>query len=113
MNSLKNCSGAARVRAGSGIVISKKSLLLVIPVFILMACGPSREEKVMQEAVAAYNEKEKVLADSISSYAPGIVTETVGGITHNFIRTANMKFKVKDVLNSTRKIEQITALAGG
>jgi hypothetical protein len=114
MNSPTNCSGACKVRAGSEIAFFKKSLLIVVPVLILVACGPSREQIDAKEAaISSYMEKEKALADSVSSYAPGIATETIGGIAHNFIRTAAMKFKVKDVLNSTRKIEQIAALAGG
>jgi hypothetical protein len=114
MNSLKNCSGAHKVGGGRRTSLLIKSLFIVVPVLFMVACGASREERAdVKEAPSSYIEKEKVLADSVSSYAPSVTTETINGITHNFIRTANMKFKVKDVLSSTRKIEQIASLAGG
>ncbi len=108
MNILKNCSNAYKVCVGSGIALFKKSRFIFIPasVVFLVACGPNAEQK-------DYMEKSKAVADSVSNYVPGIATDTINGITHNFIRKANLKCKVKDVLQSTKKIERIAAEAGG
>ncbi len=53
------------------------------------------------------------VADSVSSYLKGISTDTINGVTHNFIRKANLKFKTQDVLACSKKIEDIVAVNGG
>ena len=42
-----------------------------------------------------------------------LATDTINGVTHNFIRKANFKFKVQDVLSSSKKIVGIVANYGG
>jgi hypothetical protein len=108
MNILKNCSNAYKVCVGSGIALFKNTVFVSIPLsaFLLVSCGASREEM-------AYLEKSKEVADSVSSYVAGIATDTINGVTHNFIRKANLKCKVKDVLQSTKQIEQFANAAGG
>jgi hypothetical protein len=74
----------------------------------LGACANAREEKNLN----VLNESQAV-ADSVSSAVPGIATDTINGITHNFIRKADLKCKVKDVLETTRQIETLINSVGG
>jgi len=109
MNSLKNCSNAYKVSVRRAIALLKSSLFITIPFAFcfLVSCGPGAYEKAAQE------EQLKAMADSVSAYTPGIATDTINGVTHNFIRTANVKCKVKDVLQITKQIEHIVNATGG
>lgn len=107
MSRHNSCSDAAQARTGAGISMPKFSqFLFLLAVLCLSGCGPSREEM-------EYREASKALSDSISAALPGITTDTIGGITHNFIRKADLKCKVENVLASTKRIEDLVALTGG
>ncbi len=114
MNNLKNCfnQGKAFVRTGNVLpeyfVIKFFSFLIVS--FLLFSCGSSAERMANMEE----NEKAtREIADSVSSYMKGIATDTINGVSHNFIRKADLKFKVDNVLNSSKKIEDIVTGYGG
>jgi hypothetical protein len=114
MNKLKNCfnEGQAFVRTGTGLtkyfVIKFFSFLIVS--FLLFSCAPSAERMAdMEENAKATRE----IADSVSIYMKGIATDTINGVSHNFIRKADLKFKVDNVLNSSKKIEDIVTGYGG
>jgi hypothetical protein len=78
--------------------IAKRSLTLLAVIAILISCKKSSaNEESSAEAVS-------VSADSISSSA-AVEKE---GSTRKFIRTADLKFKVKNVTQSTYVIENIT-----
>jgi hypothetical protein len=78
---------------GLGIIIS------------LFGCGPSAKEKMNHERM-----KDSTSNDFISSTA---AVENTKDSTHKFIRTAELKFKVKSVIKSTYNIEEIINRQGG
>jgi hypothetical protein len=71
---------------------------------ILFGCGPSAEQKA-----------EQVLLDNASNayISSSAAVENSNDTTHRFIRSANLKFKVKSVISSTYYIEDITGKLGG
>jgi hypothetical protein len=78
--------------------IAKRSLTLLAVITLLISCKKSdASEEASADAVATS-------ADSISSSA-AVEKE---GSTRKFIRTADLKFKVKNVTQSTYTIENIT-----
>lgn len=89
---------------------TKKIILGLGLVLLLMNCkkedGDSKESVATSEAMAT--------TDSTSN---GFISSTAAKAskdsTRKFIRTANLKFKVKDVIKSTYDIEDITAKEGG
>jgi hypothetical protein len=103
MNSLKNCSRRCQAVSGRANTLLKFSLITVTAI-TLFACS---------SADKAYYEEAKAVADSVSAYVPGIATDTINGITHNFIRHANLKCKMNNVLQSTKSIEQFVSECGG
>jgi len=114
MNNLKNCSneGKAFVRTGTVLPVNfgiKFFSFLMVSVLLFSCGGDHREEKASREYAAASEE----VADSVSTYMKGIATDTINGISHNFIRKADLKFKVDNVLNSSKKIEDIVSGYGG
>jgi hypothetical protein len=104
MNSLKNCSGKRKALTGPENSLLKRSLFIIIPA-ILFSCGNASYEK--------YKKEEAAVADKVAEYAKGINTDTINGIAHNFLRTADIKFKVKNVIQSTTSIERLVRSAGG
>ena len=116
MNNLKNCSnqGKAFVRTGTVLLVNFgiKFFSFLISSSILISCGPSAERISDMEDKAKMAASEAV-ADSVSAYMKGIATDTINGISHNFIRKADLKFKVDNVLNSSKKIEDIVTGYGG
>ncbi|MEO6304408.1 MAG: DUF4349 domain-containing protein [Bacteroidia bacterium] len=113
MNNSKNCSNSSKAFVRTGIVLPQnlgiKVFVFLIVSSLLFSCGSSREERDF----AAPSSESVAIADSVSAYAKGIATDTINGVTHNFIRKADLKFKVQDVLNSSKKIEDIIAGYGG
>lgn len=76
----------------------------------MLACAPSSEEK------SKYFAAEKVLADS--AYAREVVSsvaavETNKDTARKFIRTAELKFRVKNVARTTYQIEDLINYSGG
>ncbi len=83
----------------------KKFIFTGIITILFFGCGPSSEER-------AY--KELALQDSIpSSFISSSAAENRKDTTHKFIRTADLKFKVKSVIHSTYIIEDITKRLDG
>ncbi len=111
MSNLKNCSNANQVRVRREHLLSKKNniiyVAIVLTAILFQSCGGNYHED------AKYMAQEKSVADSVSAYASTIVTDTINGITQNFVRNADIKCKVKDVLNSTKQIEDIVSNNGG
>jgi hypothetical protein len=107
MNNLKHCSDAYQVSVRPAFLFPKLSVAVAaLFSFTLFSCAPNSEEK-------AYAENSKEIASSVKSFVGEIATDTINGIPHNFIREANLKCKVKDVLQSTKDVERIVAQAGG
>ncbi|MFZ4799963.1 MAG: DUF4349 domain-containing protein [Bacteroidia bacterium] len=81
---------------------------IFVSLFItIFACAPSAEEK---------NKGYSSEADSISTnnfVSSSAAIENNKDSTHRFVRTAEMKFSVKSVINSTYNIEEITNKMGG
>lgn len=113
MNSIKYCSNASKAFVRTVMVLPKnfgfKFLSFLIISSVFFSCGASREDRDLFESSKASQE----VADSVSSYMKNLATDTINGVTHNFIRKANLKFKVQDVLSSSKKIEDIVANYGG
>jgi hypothetical protein len=78
-----------------------KSILVIALSIALFSCSPKKAE----ETPAADS-----TAVMVSSSA---AVENKKDSTHKFIRTAELKFKVKSVIKSTYNIEDITARIGG
>jgi hypothetical protein len=85
---------------------TNRFFLLSVIIISLLGCGaPNREEKLES---AAYNDT--TAASYISSSA---AVETNKDSNRKFIRTAELKFKVKNVIKATYTIEDITIQQGG
>ncbi len=116
MNSLKNCfvATAGSNKAGNAMPKIISSIFLSI---ILLGCGSSNEEIRNKESYAKQKLEEEAraasLADSVSAAEATPVTDTINGVGYNFIRRANIKCKVKNVLETGTKIEDIVAQYGG
>ena len=110
MSNSKNCSGSFRKALRPGLSMSKKIKLFLCAaltcVIFISSCGPSKEEM-------EYREKSQTIANTIAEHSQGLVTDTISGVTHNFVRTADLKFKVKNVLLSSDQIEELVVKKGG
>jgi len=84
---------------------TKKILLGLGLSILLFGCSPSRNEQM----------EKSVMADSTSNafISSSAAVENGKDTTHKFIRTAELKFKVKSVIKSTYNIEDITNRQGG
>ena len=82
-----------KIILGLGILIS------------LFGCAPSSKEKLTEEMVS--DSKSNAFISSTAA------VENSKDTTHKFIRTADLKFKVKSVIKSTYDIEEITNRQGG
>lgn len=87
-----------------------KIYLLGLAMALLQGCGPSAYEKSKQEEAAM-----NAMADSVSSPLVPSVASKVTQIDslRKFIRTADIKFKVKNVEQSTYKIEDVITGSNG
>lgn len=74
----------------------------------LWSCGPGSQER--NYAASAETEEVEISNDLVSSSA---AVENPKDTTRKFIRTAELKFKVKNVIKSTYDIEDITNRQGG
>ncbi|MEI7596036.1 MAG: DUF4349 domain-containing protein [Bacteroidota bacterium] len=86
---------------------STKLILILATGLFLLGCAPSAEEKSKVMA------REQELADSINMVSSSAAVENNKDSTRKFIRTAELKFKVKSVIKSTYDIENITMRQGG
>jgi hypothetical protein len=84
-----------------------KIILTIGLTALMFSCGPGRKEM---------EKKEKASADSISTngfISSSAAVETGKDTSHKFIRTAEMKFRVKSVVKATYQIEDITSKFNG
>jgi hypothetical protein len=98
------CSKAAKRGFGGGISMPVKLSIAGLCIafsFVLPGCGMSSEEMEKREAAMALG-----LSDTV-------VTDTINGVAHNFVRKADLTCKVEDVLYATRRVENLVALCGG
>jgi len=84
---------AIRIILGLGIAIN------------LFGCGPAANEKM--------NENAKTESTPNAFVSSSAAVENKKDSTHQFIRTADLKFKVKSVIKATYAIEDITNRQGG
>ncbi len=93
-----------------------KIIVGIISVSLLLSCSRSRhdmeEAKAMSDSVATEYEEGTAASpkDYVSSSA---AIENKKDSARKFVRTANLKFKVKSVIKSTYTIEDITIKHGG
>jgi len=69
---------------------------------LLISCTPKKSE-----------EAPKADSTAVSMVSSSAAVESKKDSTHKFIRTADLKFKVKSVIKSTYNIEELTAHMGG
>ncbi len=102
---------AKRTKAAysQGTILSLKTIGVFFLSVLLVACSASYEDKAKANEGASM----KAVSDSVSNYAKEISTDTINGITHNFIREAKVKCKVTDVLKASQRIEDVVAFYGG
>ena len=107
MNNSKSCSNTYKVgvRRGTSLLINSWTLVVFTFSVLVISCSNGNE--------MSYREESAKVADSVSAYVSNIATDTIDGITHNFIRNADVKLKVKDVLQSTKQIESLVNNVGG
>jgi len=110
MSNLKICSDRPAKGFRGDISMSKKIIFSLSVLFfvtgVFSSCGPSAEEM-------RYREDSKMLAEKLEAYVPGITTDTINGITHNFVRNADMKLKVTHVVEASNQIEDLITKRGG
>ena len=82
-----------------------KHVAIFLMMAFLAACGPSAEERSAMEK----SKQDSVMATASSSAAVENPTDT----TRKFIRKADLRFKVKNVIHATYSIEDIVAGQGG
>ncbi len=102
MSVSQKCSVTQQLRNRVDIILSEKSFLIVflITCLSLYACGPSKEEM-------EYREKSALISKTLTDSFPTLTTDTVNGITHNFVREARVKCKVSNVLVAGKQIEDL------
>lgn len=105
MNSLTTCSDKGHAFAGRTTAILFVTSCFALS-FAFQSCGPSRED-------IEYREKQAALADTVSSYIPGLSADTINGITHHFVRNARLKCRMSNVLQATKQIEDLVSGCGG
>lgn len=108
MINFKKWSAGSKASDRVGLVVPVISLISTtfICSVLFVSCAQSAEEK-------EYAKANQEVADSVSTYMKGLATDTINGVTHNFIRKADVRFKVRDVLAASKKIEDITGSSGG
>lgn len=82
-----------------------KHVAIFLMMAFLAACGPSAEERSAMEK----SKQDSLMATASSSAAVENPTDT----TRKFIRKADLRFKVKNVIHATYSIEDIVAGQGG
>ena len=92
-----------------------KSILGLVLVIVLCGCGVKTNDQ--QQSDVSYEAQEEELA--LTAAAPNALVSSSAAVvnpkdtTRKFIRTADLKFKVKNVIQSTYDIENITSRQGG
>ncbi|MCL1937113.1 MAG: DUF4349 domain-containing protein [Candidatus Azobacteroides sp.] len=90
---------------------SKKFFTLILVGIAFGSCSKSSGPR--PEASEVMMAEEKAAASPSDYVSSSAAVENPQDTTHQFIRTANLKFKVKDVVQSTYDIEDITNKQGG
>ena len=110
MSNSENCSDGCLTAIRRDLFMPEKIIILscitLTGIGFIQSCGPSASEM-------AYREKSQSIANSIAAYAPGLATDTIQGITHNFMRSADLKFKVSNILEASHRIEDLVIKKGG
>ncbi len=111
MSNLFNCSRAKNHGLGRDTALCPRKtsfylLLSGVAFAFLFSCGPSREEKQLQE-------KSALISQTLDLEYPGLQTDSLQGHNFNFMRCADMKLQVENVLNSSNLIESLVENAGG
>ena len=86
---------------------TSKLFVIIGVIALLFACSQSRNEKMMAEQNAAMDSSANKFISSSAAVEKGKDS------TRKFIRTADLKFKVKSVIKATYEIENITNQLGG
>ncbi len=84
---------------------TSKPIIAICVMFSFLSCSRSERGEMKEQSVTDTNSNA-----FISSSA---AVENKSDTTHKFIRTADLKFKVKNVIRSTYDIEEITTRQGG
>lgn len=87
----------------------KTKLLVAFVALLCMACGSSREEMEAYEKAKA----DSVMAISGVDLSSSAAVEKHNNSSRKFLRTADIKFKVGDVIKSTYYIENVVNKFGG
>ncbi|NVO03372.1 MAG: DUF4349 domain-containing protein [Bacteroidetes bacterium] len=97
-----------------------KNILLIglFMSFLFINCSPSAQEKSKKESASkdslAYDANAKAESSQMGdSIAHDVSLSTATPKEKKFIKTADLKFKVKNVLQATEKIEDVTTKYGG
>lgn len=85
-----------------------KIFSIVALIILFFACGrsPQSESSVSETELMSASAKDMMVSSSAA-------VENTKDSTHKFVRTADLKFKVKSVVNATYDIENITNQLGG
>jgi hypothetical protein len=90
----------------------KKAIIkYVLPLFLIVGCGPSAEEISNEQARMDSLKKDSIAMTETLAENIDINSKTPEG--KKFVKSANLKFKVKNVLYATEKIEDYTAKYNG
>lgn len=110
MSNSKNCSDPQLKGVRAGIVLPEKDTLLLLSFFtavlMFMSCGPSKQEM-------EFREKSAEMSNSIANHLPAVAADTINGITHYFLKTADIKCRVTDVIASSERIKHLVKKHGG
>lgn len=110
MSKSKNCSDPQLEGVRAGIILPEKGTILLLffftPVFVFMSCGPSKQEM-------EFREKSEEISSSIACHLPRAVADTIDGVTHYFLKSADVKCRVTHVHNSTEAIKNLVKKHGG
>lgn len=103
---LKNQKESSTFKTQSMNKITKQSLILLAVITLAISC---KKSEAPAEEVASEN---AISADTTSVISSSAAVQKEGD-TRKFVRTADLKFKVKNVTKSTYAIENITAKFDG
>ncbi len=106
MSNLKHCSRANDRSTGAGTFYALNKAIVgafIISIFF-SGCAQSMDD---------YREKSSAIDKEISKEYAGLYADSINGMTHNFIRTADMKLEVENVVSASNFIDAIVGKAGG
>lgn len=89
------------------------TLLIVLLILMIFSCNKRLEKDYENFAAADSTSSLESISPSDQSITSSAAVENKKDTLRKFIRTADLKFKVKDVIQTTYKIEDITSRLGG